>query len=161
LHRAAEGHIAPRFLVRCGGRARCRPALRLRSRAMSEKRHRQQERRQRRKAQGRARPSTAHRPSPSRGGDAELEEMLAGADRLAATGLREPTWAADLAGAQPTAAALMHEAAFDDGVSVMVEFTAPNVETHTIGIYIDHNMGGLVKDVFLAGALSDVRSHMG
>jgi hypothetical protein len=72
-------------------------------------------------------------------------------DRLAATGLREPVWGADLGDARPTAAALMCEEAFDDGASVMVEFTAPNVETHTIGIYIDHNMGGLAKDVFLAG----------
>jgi hypothetical protein len=83
------------------------------------------------------------------------------ADRLAATGLREPAWGADLGDARPTAAALMCEEAFDDGVSVMVEFTAPNVETHTIGIYIDHNMGGLVKDVFLAGPLSEIRSQMG
>ena len=44
------------------------------------------------------------------------------ADRLAAAGLREPLWAADLGGAQPTAAALICEEAFDDGVSVMVEF---------------------------------------
>ena len=85
----------------------------------------------------------------------------AAADGLAATGLCEPPWAKDLGGAQPTAAALMHEQAFDDGLSVMVEFTAPNVETHTIGIYIDHNMGGLVKDVFLAGPLSEVRTQMG
>ena len=85
----------------------------------------------------------------------------AAADRLAATGLPEPAWAPDLGSVRPTAAALMCEEAFDDGVSVMVEFTAPNVETHTIGIYIDHNMGGLVKDVFLAGPLSDVRSQMG
>jgi hypothetical protein len=82
------------------------------------------------------------------------------ADRLAETGLHEPAWAADLGGAQPTAAALMYEEAFDDGMSVMVEFTAPNVETHTIGIYIDHNLGGLVKDVFLAGPLSEVRAQM-
>ena len=85
----------------------------------------------------------------------------AAAERLAAAGLREPSWAADLGQAQPTAAALMHEEAFDDGVSVMIEFTAPKVETHTIGIYIDHNMGGLVKDVFLAGPLSEVRREMG
>lgn len=83
------------------------------------------------------------------------------ADRLAAAGLREPAWGADLGSARPTAAALMCEEAFDDGVSVMVEFTAPNVETHTIGIYIDHNMGGLVKDVFLAGPLSEVRLQLG
>ena len=85
----------------------------------------------------------------------------AAADRLAATGLREPAWRADLGAARPTAAALMCEESFDDGVSVMVEFTAPNVETHTIGIYVDHNLGGLVKDVFLAGPLSEVRSRMG
>jgi hypothetical protein len=83
------------------------------------------------------------------------------ADRLAATGLPEPAWAAHIGGAQPTGAALMHEEAFDDGVSVMVEFMHPNIETHTIGIYIDHNMGGLVKDVFLAGPLDEVRSHTG
>ena len=89
--------------------------------------------------------------------------VFAGAagDRLAAQGLTEPAWAADLGCARPTSAALMCEEAFDDGVSVMVEFTAPNVETHTVGIYIDHNMGGLVKDVFLAGPLSEVRRLMG
>ena len=85
----------------------------------------------------------------------------AAADRLAATGLREPAWAADLGGAQPTAAALMHDEAFNDGVSVMVEFRHATIERHTIGIYIDHNMGGVVKDVFLAGPLSEVRGQLG
>jgi hypothetical protein len=85
----------------------------------------------------------------------------AAADGLAAAGLPEPAWAADLATARPTAAALMYEEAFDDGLSVMVEFAAPDIQTHTIGIYIDHNMGGLVKDVFLAGPLSEVRKRCG
>ena len=84
----------------------------------------------------------------------------AAAARLATAGRREPAWAAGVGAAQASAAALMYEEAFDDGVSVMVEFTAPGVETHTIGIYIDHNMGGLVKDVFLAGPLSEIRSQM-
>lgn len=83
----------------------------------------------------------------------------AAADRLAGTGLREPGWAVDLCGLQPTAAALMYDETFDDGMSIMVEFTAPNVETHTIGVYVDHNMGSLVKDVFLAGPLSEIRSQ--
>lgn len=61
--------------------------------------------------------------------------------------------------ARPTAAALMHEEAFDDGLSVMVEFSAPGVGAHTLGIYIDHNLGGLVKDVFLAGPLTEVRGQ--
>jgi hypothetical protein len=80
-------------------------------------------------------------------------------DELAAAGLPEPPWAADLGQAQPTAAALMDEMAFDDGLSVMVEFTAPGVEPYTVGIYIDYNLGGLVKDIFLAGPLAEVRSE--
>ena len=84
----------------------------------------------------------------------------AAADRLAATGLRDAAWAADLGGARPTAAALRYEDAFDDGLSVMVDFAAANDATHTIGIYIDHNLGGLVKDVFLAGPLGEVRGQM-
>lgn len=84
----------------------------------------------------------------------------AAGDRVCDAGQPDPAWAADLGSAQPTAAALMSEQAFDDGFSVMVEFTAPNVETHTIGIYVDHNLGGLVKDVFLAGPLTEVRGQL-
>src|SRR3954452_1801276 len=84
----------------------------------------------------------------------------AASDRLAATGVSEPVWAAELGHARPTAAALMSEEAFDDGVSVMVEFAGPGYQQHTLGIYIDHNSGGLVKDAFLAGPLSDVRAQL-
>lgn len=83
------------------------------------------------------------------------------ADRLAARGLPEPAWSAALGQARPVAAALMSEEAFDDGLSVMIEFAGPGFEPHTLGIYIDHNMGGLVKDVFLAGPLTEVRSKLG
>ena len=85
----------------------------------------------------------------------------AAADRLAASGASEPAWAAYLGHARPTAAALMSEETFDDGVSVMVEFAGPGYEPHTLGIYIDHNLGGLAKDAFLAGPLSDVRAQLG
>jgi hypothetical protein len=54
----------------------------------------------------------------------------------------------------------MHEEAFDDGVSVMIEFAAPGTESHTLGVYIDHNLGGLVKDVFLTGPLAEVRAEL-
>jgi hypothetical protein len=81
----------------------------------------------------------------------------AAADRLAGEGVAEPPWTGDLGQAWPTAAALLHEAAFDDGVSVLVEFSGPGIETHTLGIYVDHNLGGLVKDVFLAEPLIEVR----
>jgi len=84
----------------------------------------------------------------------------AAADRLAADGVSEAPWSGALGRARPTAAALMYEEAFDDGVSVLVEFSGPDVEPHTLGIYIDHNMGGLVKDAFVAGALSEVRDEL-
>ena len=91
----------------------------------------------------------------------ENKELIRGAgDRLAATGLAEPPWVERLGQTEPTAAALMCEEAFDDGVSVMVEFAEPNANAHTIGIYIDHNLGGIVKDVFLAGSLTDVRDQL-
>lgn len=82
----------------------------------------------------------------------------AAADRLAAAGLPEPPWRTGLGQARPAAAALMSEEdAFDDGLSVMIEFAGPGYEPHTLGIYIDHNMGGLIKDVFLAGPLDELR----
>ncbi len=67
-------------------------------------------------------------------------------------------WASGVGAGRPVAAALQYEEAFEDGVSVIVEFDGYGEEPHTLGIYIDHNMGGLVKDVFLAGPLSDVRA---
>jgi hypothetical protein len=80
-------------------------------------------------------------------------------DRLAAAGgLAEPAWGHELGRPQPVAATLMTEPAFDDGVSVMVEFAEPGGAFHTLGVYIDHNLGGLVKDLFLAERLADVRA---
>jgi len=83
----------------------------------------------------------------------------AAGDRLAVSGVAEPPWAGGLGQHRPTAATLTSEEAFDDGLSVMVEFGAPDDEPHTLGIYVDHNMGGLVKDVFLAGPLDEVRAQ--
>jgi len=83
------------------------------------------------------------------------------ADRLAGTGVPEPPWSEGLGRARPVQAMLMcDDDGLDDGVSVMVEFTAPGVEPHTLGVYIDHNMGGLVKDVFVAGPLASVRKRL-
>jgi hypothetical protein len=85
----------------------------------------------------------------------------AAADRLAARGIAEAPWAAAVGQALPTAAALVVDESFDDGVSVIVEFRGHGYETHTLGIYIDHNLGGLVKDVFVAGPLDEIRSTFG
>jgi len=83
----------------------------------------------------------------------------AAADRLAARGVREPPWSAGLGSARPVAAALMHDETFDDGLSVLVEFVDDDGR-HTLGTYIDNNMGGLVKDAFVAGPLSEVRDEL-
>ncbi len=88
------------------------------------------------------------------------QRARAAADRLAARGLTEAPWSAELGRARPTAAALMYEEAFDDGVSVLVEFSYADRDPHTLGIYIDHNMGGLVKDAFVAGPLSELRDKL-
>ncbi len=90
----------------------------------------------------------------------ERDRARAAADRLAACGVREPVWASRVGAGRPVAAALQYDEAFDDGVSVIVEFDGYDDEPHTLGIYIDHNIGGLVKDVFLAGPLSDVRAKL-
>jgi hypothetical protein len=49
--------------------------------------------------------------------------------------------------------------AFDEGISILIEFVRPNAEPHTLGLYIDHNMGGIVKDAFVAGPLADVHER--
>jgi hypothetical protein len=93
------------------------------------------------------------------GADRHGRRARAAADRLASRGLPEPPWSHALGLSRPTAAALMSDEVFDDGVSVLVQFSAA-VEQHTLVIYIDHNMGGLVKDVFLAGPLAEVRREL-
>src|SRR4051812_18698121 len=82
------------------------------------------------------------------------------ADRLAAAGVAEPTWHDDLGRAQPVAATLLYEPAFDDGVSVLVEYTEPSGESYTLNVYIDHNLGGIVKDASLAEALTELRKTL-
>ena len=84
----------------------------------------------------------------------------AAADRLAGAGTAEPAWAGDLGFARPLAAELICDPTFDDGVSVLIEFSGPGASSHTVGVYIDHNMGGLVKDAFVAGPLSEVRATL-
>jgi hypothetical protein len=94
------------------------------------------------------------------GRDIERVRARAGAERLAAQGIPEPAWAVGIGTARPVAAALQFEEGFDDGVSVIVEFAGAAWDAHTLGIYIDHNMGGLVKDVFIAGPLTEVRRQL-
>jgi hypothetical protein len=94
------------------------------------------------------------------GSESDAGRARAAADRLAGRGVSEPPWAGQLGDAEPVATELMYEEAFDDGVTVLIEFAPPDGERHTLGVYIDHNLGGLVKDAFLAGPLDEVRSKL-
>jgi hypothetical protein len=75
-------------------------------------------------------------------------------------GLEQPAWIDELGQARPVGAALLDEPAFDDGFSVMLEFAEPAGEHHTLSVYIDHNLGGIVKDVLLADTIDQVRARM-
>jgi hypothetical protein len=94
------------------------------------------------------------------GGESDMSRAQAAAGRLVARGLAEPPWYRELGRAEPRAAALLCDEAFDDGVSVFVEFASRTGGLHTLGVYIDHNMGALVKDVFIAGALDELRDEV-
>jgi hypothetical protein len=76
------------------------------------------------------------------------------AERLAATGVTERSWALGLGRSEPIAAWLSCDPVDDDGVSVMVGFSGPG-EPSTVGVYIDHNLGGIAKDAFVVPAAID------
>ncbi len=74
-----------------------------------------------------------------------------GADRVAAAGVTERRWAAVVGTGEPTAAWLSNDPIDDDGVCAMVEFDGPG-EPSTVGVFVDHNLSGMAKDVFAVPA---------
>lgn len=73
------------------------------------------------------------------------------AESLAGGGVPERSWAQIIGTERPTSAWLSFDSIDDDGVSVMVGFEAQGQES-TLGIYVDHNLGGIAKDVFAVPA---------
>lgn len=79
------------------------------------------------------------------------------ANRLAAAGGTEPTWAALPGNQQPTKAVVQFDPADDDGITVMVGFDGPG-GPDTVGVYIDFNLGRMAKDVLIVPErVEDVR----
>ena len=76
------------------------------------------------------------------------------ADRMAANGVTEPAWATGLCRSSPHGAWLSHDPVHDDGVSVMVGFDGP-AGHDVVGLYVDHNLGGVAKDAFVLPAAMD------
>lgn len=79
----------------------------------------------------------------------------AAADRLAAAGVSEPCWVAEL-DAPARAARRMFDPVFDDAANVFIEFERRGGEPYTIAVLIDHNLGEIAKEVLVAGPLAEV-----
>jgi hypothetical protein len=94
------------------------------------------------------------------GSEAQAKRAHAAADRLADRGVRRPAWFKRLDAVRPEAAELICDAAFDEAAGVIVEFAGAQAEAHTLGAYFDNNLGGLVKDVLVAGPLPEVRERL-
>jgi hypothetical protein len=73
------------------------------------------------------------------------------ATRLMESGVVRPSWTETVGAATPTSAWLTFDPVDDDGISVMVGFDGP-AGAHTLGVYIDHNLGGIAKDGFAVPA---------
>jgi hypothetical protein len=80
------------------------------------------------------------------------------ADRLARAGVARPSWAEAIEQAEIVGTAVMSEWIFEDGETIFIEARhAHHDEVHAIGIYIDHNLGGIAKDLLLADSIDSVR----
>jgi hypothetical protein len=69
------------------------------------------------------------------GSETHRKRAAAAADRLLARGRPEPKWASQVGRAEPVCATLMFEDAFDDGMSVFIEYAMPGCTNHTRDLY--------------------------
>jgi hypothetical protein len=76
--------------------------------------------------------------------------------RLGERGTKAPAWKDELGSARPVQARLLREDVFDDGVSVLVEFELADGTLETLGVYVDHNLSGSAKGIFVGGSLREV-----
>lgn len=71
-----------------------------------------------------------------------------------------PEWAGELGESEIVSAAVLSERVFDDGRTVFLESRHPNGEQIAVGVYIDRNLGGMAKDVLLAGSIDEVAATL-
>ncbi|MDQ1391350.1 MAG: hypothetical protein QOF30_327 [Acidimicrobiaceae bacterium] len=65
--------------------------------------------------------------------------------RVASNDVAEPAWAEMIGTSVGASAWLSFDPAHDDGVMVMVGFEGAS-GAHTLGVFVDHNLGGIAKD---------------
>jgi len=78
------------------------------------------------------------------------------AERPAADGITPPAWAETIERVEIVRAAAMREEVFDDGATIFLESVHPGEEPHAVGVYIDNNLGVMVKDVLIADSIERV-----
>ncbi len=89
--------------------------------------------------------------------DSELGvRALEHVNALLAAGVERPPWGQAILEVEVLRTAVMLEDVFDDGRTIFIEAAHGDGERHAIGVYIDHNLGGMAKDILLAGSLDEV-----
>src|SRR4051812_700236 len=91
------------------------------------------------------------------GADTQLGPIaLTHAEQLRSRGVRPPRWADAITEPEIVGTAVMREDIYDDGMTILIEARHPGDEPHTVGVYIDHNLGGLAKDILMAESIASV-----
>lgn len=81
----------------------------------------------------------------------------AAADRLAARGIEEPTWASELGSAELVDAWVMTDA-YGDADAYYASFRYPGREPHVLAAVINRNLGGILRDSFCGFPEGDFRA---
>ncbi|MBI2711121.1 MAG: hypothetical protein HYX34_15735 [Actinobacteria bacterium] len=70
-----------------------------------------------------------------------------------------PPWVSAIGRAKAAGAVLVDHVT-GDGVNVMIGYDDP-VEPHSLGIYVDHSLGGMAKDILVGPPLPQARAFFG
>lgn len=92
---------------------------------------------------------TLLRAAASMGSSDERAAAGAAAEEMAAAGTAEPDWAGPV-GRVACGPCLVYGDVFGDQESVVATFGYPDGDTHALVVLVDHNLGGIVKDMFCA-----------
>lgn len=81
-------------------------------------------------------------------------------DRLLHGGAPWPAWGDAMVDVEILRIAVLRERVFDDGITVLIEAQHGDEEPHVVGVYIDHNLGGMAKDILLAESIDQIEQTL-
>jgi len=84
------------------------------------------------------------------------------ADRLLNNGVPWPSWGDDIMEAEILRTAVLRERIFDDGITIFIEARhgGSDEDRHAIGVYVDHNLGVMAKDIVMADSIDQVEQSI-